>query len=364
MQNVVRNEIFATLVSQSSRAIGVQGPELGMKRALCILKMHAGAYACTQKHRHAPARMYSAHEERHRHLTDFGADYYRGDTAGYSNGPSTAAYFNTPRGLSIHPVVSRLTLAVADSGNHAIRLVNTATGETRTVAGADPSNPGSGRVDGTGTIARFMEPYDVAFAPNGDLLVADYGNKLLRLITEQGANNYEVSTIVEFSGTGGSPRGVAVSPDGTFALVAQDTDVISKITNFRSPSPSVVQLAALPRIQDAGGIFQVPVGLRITPDGNDVLIAGLASHRVHQMRSTLSSKACPLKPLRKPRSTRPIRLLHAVSNDGSVCVDICIILFCIPFYVHAFMSICIFTFVRAGVKSVRASVRGCQHPVC
>jgi hypothetical protein len=54
-------------------------------------------------------------------------------------------------------------------------------------------------------------------------------------------------------------------------------------------------LAALPRIQDAGGIFQVPVGLKITPDGNDVLIAGLASHRVHKMRSTLSSKACPLK---------------------------------------------------------------------
>ncbi len=218
------------------------------------------------------------------------AVYYSGDTAGYSNGPSTASYFNTPRGLSIDPVIS--TLAVADSGNHAIRLVNTATGETSTLAGADPSSPGSGSVDGTGTIARFMEPYDVAFAPNGDLLVADYGNAKLRLITKQGPN-YAVSTIITFS-SGGSPRGVVVSPDGTFALVSQATDVISKITNFQSLSPSMVQLAALPRIQESGGIFQVPVGLRITPDGNDVLIAGLASHRVHKMRSTLT-KDCPLQ---------------------------------------------------------------------
>ena len=125
-------------------------------------------------------------------------------------------------------------------------------------------------------------PFDVAFA-NNDLLVADLANKKLRLITAAGAD-YQVSTVSNFD-TG--PRGVAVSPDGSFVLVAL-TDAIWKVTGFRSLTPNVEQLAGgTYGTADGNGLaagFQLPSSLMLTPDGNSVLIAGVASHRVRELR--------------------------------------------------------------------------------
>jgi hypothetical protein len=51
-----------------------------------------------------------------------------------------------------------------------------------TLAGKGPSQPGF--VDGTGTLtARFYLPYGIAALPNGNLVVADTGNHAIRLMT-------------------------------------------------------------------------------------------------------------------------------------------------------------------------------------
>ena len=191
-----------------------------------------------------------------------------------------ASGFNKPRGVSINGTDTTF-LAVADSLNHAIRRVDTVTKVASTIAGTDPGAASSGDMDGIGTNARFNEPFDVAFA-NNDLLVADLANKKLRLIT--GAD-YQVSTVSVFT-TG--PRGVAVGPDGSFVLVACE-DAIYKVTNFRSSAlvNPLTLAGGTYGTADGNGLaagFQKPSGLMLTPDGNSVLIAGVASHRVRELR--------------------------------------------------------------------------------
>jgi hypothetical protein len=40
--------------------------------------------------------------------------------------------------------------------------------------------------DGTGTVARFNSPSGIAFDRNGNLIIADYVNKLIRRVTPSG----------------------------------------------------------------------------------------------------------------------------------------------------------------------------------
>ena len=199
---------------------------------------------------------------------------------------STLAYgFKQPRGVSIHRTDT--FLAVADCLNHAIRRVHiggTSNGEASTIAGVDPGTDTTqrqGDMDGFGTDARFSEPFDVAFAGD-DLLVADHSNKKLRLITLQG-ENYEVSTVWTFDT---QPRGVAVSPDENFVIVAC-TNAIWKVTDFRSDLPIPTRLAGgTYGTADGNGDaaqFQNPSGLMLIESGN-VLIAGVGSHRIRDLR--------------------------------------------------------------------------------
>ena len=141
-------------------------------------------------------------------------------------------------------------------------------------------------MDGACTSARFDEPYDVAFT-SGDLLVADLSNRKLRLIAGVTNGVCQVSTVHDFpSGPGTEPRGLALTPDGSSVLVAC-TNAIYKVTDFRSaPSTALLAGGAYGIADGNGGAaqFQVPCGLKLTPDGNNVLIAGHGSHRLRDLR--------------------------------------------------------------------------------
>jgi sugar lactone lactonase YvrE len=89
-----------------------------------------------------------------------------------------AAKFNAPAGVAVD--VSGSHLYIADTGNHAIRLINLANNTVSTFAGA----PGaSGVTDGPYADARFNAPADLVVDGNGDVFVADTGNSLIREIT-------------------------------------------------------------------------------------------------------------------------------------------------------------------------------------
>ena len=82
---------------------------------------------------------------------------------------------------SIVAVPDKGQYIVAECGNHRIVLVSMA-GDVCTLAG----NGKPGFVNGQGNAAEFKLPYGLALTEDGSILVADYGNNAVRLVTMQG----------------------------------------------------------------------------------------------------------------------------------------------------------------------------------
>lgn len=94
--------------------------------------------------------------------------------AGHLDGPANAAKFNTPSGLALDAFGN---LYVADSKNNAIRKISMQ-GNVTTYAGSTKE----GYKDGLGGLAMFNFPKALAFDSNGDLLVTDSNNNMIRKI--------------------------------------------------------------------------------------------------------------------------------------------------------------------------------------
>ncbi len=102
-----------------------------------------------------------------------GAKGYSGD-----GGPALQATFDGPKELDIDPRTGRI--AIVDTENHTIRLVDPATGGIQTVAG-DGSQGGRGD-NGSATSAQLDRPHGVAFTPEGDLVIGDTNNHRIRIV--------------------------------------------------------------------------------------------------------------------------------------------------------------------------------------
>ena len=57
---------------------------------------------------------------------------------------------------------------------------------TRLVGGGSAGGVSAGSVDGTGSAARFNQPYGVAVSTSGTIYVADYRTHLIRMISPAG----------------------------------------------------------------------------------------------------------------------------------------------------------------------------------
>lgn len=138
--------------------------------------------------------------------------------SGSADGTGATAAFDLPMGLAINTGATRLY--VADTGNHTIRVLDLATGNVTTLAG---SAGVFGSADGIGAAARFNTPEGLALDSSGILYVADTGNHAIRSIdtttgsvitfagnpNESGSDdgNVAVSTLE-------NPRGLTISPNG------------------------------------------------------------------------------------------------------------------------------------------------------
>lgn len=97
---------------------------------------------------------------------------------GYIDGEADAARFEYPVGLEL---ATNGDLVVVDYKNHSIRIVSD-DGYVSTLAG----NGSEGLADGVGSAAHFFRPIDVVSMANGTLFVSDFGNHRIRHITPSG----------------------------------------------------------------------------------------------------------------------------------------------------------------------------------
>lgn len=118
------------------------------------------------------------------------------------------AYFEKPTGIVMDP--SEQYLYVADSGNHRIRKVTIATGQTSLIAGST-----AGYTNGQGSSARFNTPWGLALNEEGTILyVADRNNHRIRKID---LSNNMVTTVAG-AGTAGYQEGIGSNAFFSFPL--------------------------------------------------------------------------------------------------------------------------------------------------
>lgn len=155
---------------------------------------------------------------------------YAGD-----GGPATAALLNGPSRLQFGPDGA---LYFCEIKNHVVRRIDR-DGIITTVAGT-----GARGYDGDGgpaTAAKLDTPYDIQFAPNGDLYLADTGNNVVRRIDGAGM----ISTVVgdgepAFAGDGGPaatcslrrPSALFLDPQGSLWIADTSNHRVRRIERF------------------------------------------------------------------------------------------------------------------------------------
>jgi len=164
------------------------------------------------------------------------------DKSGSSNGTGSAARFNNPFGVATDNAGN---VYVADSSNYTIRKISPS-GVVSTFAGLAGAQ---GSADGTGSAARFRYTYGVATDNGGNVYVADSANNTIRKITPTGV----VTTLAGLANSDGStdgtgsaarfnyPYGVATDNGGSVYVADSFNNTVRKIT----PAGVVTTVAGL-----------------------------------------------------------------------------------------------------------------------
>lgn len=210
---------------------------------------------------------------------------------GSTDGSGSAARLDEPEGLA----VSRDGgfALIADTGNHTIRRLDLATGTLTTLAGQPRV---SGTADGTGAQAQFSFPRGVAISPDGSFaLIADSNSQTIRRL------DLATAAVTTFAGGPGQPggadgppqdarfffpRGLAFSADGSYVLVANFSG--STIRRIALPDGTVTTLAGANRQTGAndgaslGARLYFPGGVSLT-DSGIAIVADTYNHTIRRL---------------------------------------------------------------------------------
>jgi len=133
-----------------------------------------------------------------------------------------ASGIGRPRGLAVLPDGR---LAVSDYVHHVVELADPVTGRVSLLAGAWDT---PGTTDATGADARFTIPYGLAVRADGALVIADYGNHRIRLLTLDGITTTLAGSAPGFTDGASSdalfrhPQAVAIAANGDIYVTDSD----------------------------------------------------------------------------------------------------------------------------------------------
>ena len=215
------------------------------------------------------------------------------------NGPATAAQLDSPAGLALD---SSGDLFIADSHNHRIREVSSATGTIATIAGTGA--PGFSGDGGPAIAATLDLPTALAFDSSGNLYLADSNNhRVRRIAATTGAITTVAGNGVEaFAGDGGlatvasidSPNGLALDSSGNLYIadthngrvreVAASTGHISTVAGAGVVAGNVQSFGGDNGPATAAGLA-LPHGLTMDSAGN-LYFADSANHRIRCISPT------------------------------------------------------------------------------
>jgi hypothetical protein len=220
---------------------------------------------------------------------------------GSADGIDSAAKFLLPTSVAVD---GEGNVYVADTENDTIRKVTPA-GVVTTLAGMEQT-PGTN--DGTGSSARFNQPYGVAVDSLGNVYVADTYNFTIRKITTNGV----VTTIAGQAGNPGSsggsatngaefsyPYGVAIDSSTNIYVADTGNNMIRMITNATGTVGTLAG-SLTPGTNDGVGSsaqFSNPFGLA-TDNAGDVYVADTDNSLIRQVTTngvvtTIASNANP-----------------------------------------------------------------------
>jgi len=186
------------------------------------------------------------------------------DRKGYRDGPAEEAQIASPHGVGVSPAGA---IAVAEASNHTIRLLTPAHGggvtryTVSTLAGAAGQE---GDADGKAADARFNSPHAAVWDRDGSLVVPDIGNARIRRIRAE-----RVETVVgSEKGTFTYPMDVAFAPDGTLLIADAGANLVRTWTATAGLGTLKVE-----------GTLHTPHGVAAGPDGT-VYVADMNAHQV------------------------------------------------------------------------------------
>ena len=173
----------------------------------------------------------------------------------------------SPRGIKVGPDGS---VYVADSGNHRIQKF-TADGEFVAAWGRNSTVEAE-----MGMVEGFNEPWDVAVAPGGEVYVADTWNHRIQKLDAEGNvvtawGLFGQYGLGDTAGQGAfyGPRGVAVGPDGQ--VYVADTGN-KRVQVFEPDGRFAYQWGGGGALE---GYLDEPVGIALAPDGAPAAAAGV-----------------------------------------------------------------------------------------
>jgi hypothetical protein len=222
-------------------------------------------------------------------LVSVGAMVVGTGVSGFQDGAASAAMFRSVRAMLQLPDGCVL---LTDQHNHRIRVLSADLQQVSTVAGDGEA----GHRDGAAAQAQFHYPYGLTLLPGGRVLVADYSNHRIRVLS---ADLQQVSTVAGDGEWGhrdgaaaqaqfGYPSGLALLPDSRVLVTDQSNNRIRVLSADLQQVSTVAGDGGQGHRDGAAAQaqFNWPSSLTLLPDSR-VLVADRGNNRIRVLSTDL-----------------------------------------------------------------------------